>query len=284
MVERRGPSPADARPPWLEEAEEEAPTHTLVGRNFLWLVVIGLLLVAVGVAVGVALIVKRSDSPIEVQAMGGEVQTIPNPGPWKERPETPGGTPVEGQGQLVYDAGDGADPGGTIDLNAVPEAPVERPGTEVIPVTPDGVVLPPAATAPPPKPLLPPVAAPSKPLPPAAKPAPIPPVAKAEVVAKPVVEKAAPKPPVVAPKPVEVAALGGAGLLQLGAFSSEAKAREAWKGYSKRFQYLAGLTPVIAPVARDGVTLYRLRASGAADAANLCARLKVAGEDCSVVN
>lgn len=70
--------------------------------------------------------------------------------------------------------------------------------------------------------------------------------------------------------------------IQLGAFSSQAGANRAWTALSGRFRYLAPLTHSVIPVQSAGRTLYRLRASGP-DAAGVCRRLQIAGEDCSVV-
>jgi hypothetical protein len=71
----------------------------------------------------------------------------------------------------------------------------------------------------------------------------------------------------------------GAGSIQLGAFSSEAAANAAWTGLAKRFAYLEPLTHSVVEVKSGDKTIYRLRASGAG-AANICGRLKIAGEDC----
>jgi len=89
----------------------------------------------------------------------------------------------------------------------------------------------------------------------------------------------APRPPQPAPSPAPAAP--GA-TIQLGAFSSQAGANQAWSGLSGRFGYLAPLSHSVVPVASGGRTLYRLRASGP-DAAGICRRLQVAGEACSVV-
>jgi hypothetical protein len=70
--------------------------------------------------------------------------------------------------------------------------------------------------------------------------------------------------------------------IQLGAFSSQASANNAWRALSGRFGYLAPLGHSVVPVQSGGRTLYRLRASGA-DAGSICRRLQVAGEDCAVV-
>jgi hypothetical protein len=78
--------------------------------------------------------------------------------------------------------------------------------------------------------------------------------------------------------PAPAPAAGGASI-QLGAFSSQAGANAAWKAMSGRFRYLAPLTHSVVPVQSGGKTLYRLRASGPG-AADICGRLKVAGESC----
>jgi len=89
----------------------------------------------------------------------------------------------------------------------------------------------------------------------------------------------APAPPRPAPAPAPAA---GGVTIQLGAFSSQASANQAWSSLAGRFRYLAPLSHNLVPVQSGGRTLYRLRASGA-DAANVCRRLQVAGEACSVV-
>ena len=86
------------------------------------------------------------------------------------------------------------------------------------------------------------------------------------------------KAPVAAPAP---AAADGA-TIQLGAFSSQAKANAAWKALSGRFRYLAPLTSGVTTVSTGGRTLYRLRASGPG-ATDICGRLRVAGEQCVVI-
>jgi len=88
--------------------------------------------------------------------------------------------------------------------------------------------------------------------------------------------------PAPAPAPARPAAGGGV-TIQLGAFSSQAGATRAWTGLSGRFRYLAPLAHSVVPARVGGRTLYRLRASGAA-AADVCRRLRVAGEECSVVS
>jgi cell division septation protein DedD len=108
--------------------------------------------------------------------------------------------------------------------------------------------------------------------------------------------KAQPAPPPVAPAPVAVpkrtpapaapapaAPVAGGATIQLGAFSSQAGANNAWKALSGRFKYLAPLTHSVTSTEAGGKTLYRLRASGPG-ASDLCGRLRVAGESCVVVD
>ena len=79
------------------------------------------------------------------------------------------------------------------------------------------------------------------------------------------------------------AGTGGA-LVQLGAFPTEAAANVAWSAIAKRFGYVAALGKVVQPATVNGRSVYRLRvnAGSAGNAANLCGRLKVAGEACFV--
>ena len=92
------------------------------------------------------------------------------------------------------------------------------------------------------------------------------------------------RPPAAAPatsRP-QPAPSGPGGTIQLGAFSTPAAATNAWRALSGRFRYLAPLGHSVVPVQSGGRTLYRLRASGP-DAASICRRLQVAGEDCAIV-
>jgi cell division septation protein DedD len=84
------------------------------------------------------------------------------------------------------------------------------------------------------------------------------------------------------PAAAPAAPASGGSTIQLGAFSSEAKASAAWKNLSGRFSFLAGLTQSILPVQSGDKTLYRLRATGG-NAGDICSRLRTAGESCSVV-
>ncbi|HEX7872432.1 MAG TPA: SPOR domain-containing protein [Sphingobium sp.] len=84
--------------------------------------------------------------------------------------------------------------------------------------------------------------------------------------------------------PSGASAAGGA-MIQLGAYGSEAVAKDSFKKLAKRFDYLAALGSTVEKAEVGGSTVYRLRAGAgtAANASTLCGRLKVAGENCIVV-
>lgn len=262
--------------PWLSSVEEEREASTFVSRRKLFggiALFLGLLALIVGGIYAITSGQQQGGSSGEVAVNAEDVPLIvADPGPYKIRPADPGGMQVDGAGETMYATGEGETIDGAIDPGALPEDPMPRPG---------GV----------PKDLLPPVAGASEQvaIPPAgAKPPPA--VVVTPRVPAPVIVASAPLKPLAKPvmpppgTPAVKAAAGGAAL-QLGAFSSSASAEATWKDLSKRFNYLAGLSKSVVKVERDGATLYRLRATGVADraaATDLCARLKVAGEDCLV--
>lgn len=97
--------------------------------------------------------------------------------------------------------------------------------------------------------------------------------------------KALPEAPVTtaAKSPAPVAATGGS-IVQLGAFPNEGEANQTWAKQSKRFSYLAPLGKSVERALVNGRTVYRLRvnAGSASAAAELCGKLKVAGEACFI--
>ena len=169
-------------------------------------------------------------------------------GDYKIKPEDPGGLKVKGEGATAVATSDGKPGSGAIDLKAVPEAPVDgRRAAQPIPANSAGgrnaVSQVPASGG-------------------------------KLVAAKPVAVTRAMTP----------GAASGGSLVQLGAYPTEAAANAAWTGFTKRFAYIAPLGKSVQPVASGGRTLYRLRvnAGGANQAADICGRLKVAGESCFV--
>jgi cell division septation protein DedD len=259
MAERSGPSyasSAEDRLPWLEPVEDDAADYAVPRGRLAGGVIAALVVIAVVVG---GLFWLREPRP---QAASSEIALITAPaGNYKSRPENPGGMKVAGQGDTVYQASQGADPNATIDTAATPEAPVRPPhGVKLATAAP---VKAPAATAT--------ATAPAKP---ATKPA--------QVAIKTVPPVAKPSTTTVAlPPPTAKPAAGGVAI-QLGAFSSQASADAAWKSLSGRFASLGGLSKNVVAAPKGSGTVYRLRASGAG-AADVCGKLKVAGESCVVI-
>jgi len=168
-------------------------------------------------------------------------------GDYKVRPDAPGGMKVEGQGDTAFKASEGDTPKGKIDLNATSETPVA--GTKAPKI--NGPATPAGKTA-------------SAPMP----------ANGGKLVAAP------PAAPVVRPGAVGK----GGGMVQLGAFSSEAKANQTWVSLAKRYAYLAPLAKSVEAAQVGGGTVYRLRANAGGDAGTVCGKLRVAGENCLVVN
>jgi len=99
-------------------------------------------------------------------------------------------------------------------------------------------------------------------------------------------------PAAIAPAPAAVPAApsaapsAGAVMVQLGAFGDSAKADAAWAALNKRFGFLAGTNRKIAEAnVEGGRKVFRLQAvtANSSEAQQLCAKLKVAGENCLIV-
>ena len=233
------------RLPWLEPVDDvDAGGGGGVAAGKLIGAVIAAL-VAIGLIIGGSFWLRQRN--VEV-ADGGPATIPPPPGPYKVKPAEPGGMKVPGQGDASYSASTGADPNAQIDTSAVAEAPVK--GTPAKPATPPA----PAAA----KAALP--AAPTE-------------FAKAE-------PKPAPAPS--AAKPAPAAPVAGGAQIQLGSFSSAAKANAAWKALTTRFAYLQPLQQVVANGTVGGNAVYRLRAVAGDQAKGICGKLKVAGETCII--
>lgn len=276
----------DEKLPWLEPADDfdgrPSPLRgRLIGGFVAVVAVIGLLVA------GMSWYMNSDTGP----GGSGEAALIrASTTPYKVPPSDPGGMIVEGQGDTVYATGAGADPGGTIDLTAIPEEPVSRSGPAVDTSEIATAQLPPSSAARPGAPATTPKApAPAtvaklptaKPAAPAQIAAVVPP--KTAVIQ---LKPAALPPKAAAPAAAPVSGGTGSYALQLGAFSSKAKADAAWKSISGRFAFVAALNKSVEPVGKGDTTLYRLRAGGIASrgsADNLCGRLKVSGDSCTVV-
>lgn len=250
--------------PWLAEAGGSRASTTVTRRSFFWTALILLSLAAV-TAVGLILLFSKKDTGSTAGYMNPEQAPLitAEPGPYKITPADPKGMDVEGQGQTIYATGEGIDTGSVIDQSAMPEEPIARPGTEPREPPPG----PPRNLLPTPAPAPPTATAPAAEVPAKPQPAPAP---------KPAAQAPAEKPP--AAKPAATPPKKSAGIVQLGAFSSAEKAEAAWAKLAGKHG-LSGKR-VIA-VESNGQTLYRLRATG--NSAEICQKLKSAGDACAVV-
>lgn len=92
--------------------------------------------------------------------------------------------------------------------------------------------------------------------------------------------------PAATPAATSAAPSAGAAMVQLGAFGDSAKADAAWTALNKRFGFLAGMNRKIVEVnVEGGRNVFRLQAvtANSSEAQQLCAKLKVAGENCLIV-
>ena len=245
--DRLGPDDED-RLPWLEPVEEEPDDSGLGGGKLVvWLVA---MLAVIGLILGVFFWTRDGN---KASSGGGALIEAPD-SYYKERPAAE--APATRDDEIVYSASKGNEVESVIDTSSAAETPVN------------------VARAPVEEPAAPP------PAPVAAKPSAVKPAA---VPAPAATVKTVPKPKPAAPAAVpDAAPASGGSTIQLGAFSSQAKANAAWKNLSTRFSFLAGLTQSVVPVQSGDKTLYRLRASGG-NAGDICGRLRTAGESCSVI-
>lgn len=242
----------EERLPWLEAADEFEDDGEVSPARLLIMVFGGLLLI--GAVLGGLWWMQNGG------ARGKGELIVAEKGDYKVAPKTDGAKTFEGEGDASFAATEGAEPSGRVDASRLPEEPAVTPEEREA-----------AAKA-------------------AAAKAKADAAAKAEAARIAAADKGKAKPAATSAKTGETAAKGpgaapGSGTIQLGAFSSEAAANKAWTNLSKRFPYLADLGKSISPTEAGEKTVYRLRASAgsAAGAQSLCAKMRVAGENCVVV-
>ncbi len=246
--------------PWLAEADGPVPQRSLTVR-----IIIGLAAFAVVAIIIVFILLRPGGSSDQGYMEADQAPLITaEPGPYKVKPQDPRGLDVEGLGDTMYAAGAGIEQSNDINFGAPPEEPLPRPGTVMADT--DTVEQPAPQSVPPP-------ASPKNLLPPAMQ----------QPVEKPAAEAPKPAPvapPKAAPKPAP-AATAAATQVQLGAFSSRARAEAAWSRLVAKYG-LPGLTPRYISTTSGDQTLFRLRTTPP-DAAALCARLAAAGDPCTEV-
>ena len=235
----------EERLPWLEPIDDEEEGGESVSR-LVGLVLAGL--VGIGLVVGGLWWWQNNGGRARgelIAAPDGDYKGAPPPEPGR----------FDGDGNVAVAAAEGVRPIGTVDPNQLPEQPVppavasggNRPAAS-------GSASVPVRGSAPVRPV-----APTRPTTAAARPA----VAAATVAAP----------------------ATGSGMVQLGAFTSEATAARAWDSLIARFTWLAPVNRTIVAAQVNGRTVYRLQAAaGSASAAQtLCNRLRVAGENCIVL-
>ena len=255
MAENRGAGQADAglgledddRLPWLEAADGFEEDGEVSPARLLVMVLGGLLLI--GAVLGGLWWVQNGG------ARGKGELIAAQQGDYKVAPKNDGAKTFDGEGDASFSASEGAEPAGKVDPTRMPEEPAVTPQEREAAakkVAADKAAATKAAAA---------KAAPADKAKPAAAP-----MKTAEAAAKP-------------------APVSNGAMIQLGAFSSDAAAAKAWTNLSKRFAYLAELNKSVSPAKVGDGTVYRLRVSTgtAANAANLCGKLRVAGENCVIV-
>lgn len=237
---------SEDRLPWLEAADGVEEDGEVSPARLLVMVLGGLLLI--GAVLGGLWWVQNGG------ARGKGELIAAQDGNYKVAPKNDGAKTFEGEGDASFSASEGAEPAGKVDPTRMPEEPAVTPqDREAAKAAADRAAK---AKAPP---------APAKAAPK---------IAGAPAKAPAAVTKSAPAP-----------TASGSAMIQLGAFSSDAAAAKAWTNLSKRFAYLPDLNKSVSPAKVGDGTVYRLRVSAgtAANAANLCGKLRVAGENCVVV-
>lgn len=241
---------SEDRLPWLEAADGVEEDGDVSPARLLVMVLGGLLLI--GAVLGGLWWVQNGG------ARGKGELIAAQDGSYKIAPKNDGAKTFEGEGDASFSASEGAEPAGKVDPTRMPEEPAVTPQERE------------AASA---------KAAADK-------------AAAAKEKARPAVvaTREQPQPAATSVKTPDAAvkaapAAAASAMIQLGAFSSDAAAAKAWTNLSKRFAYLADLNKSVAPAKVGDGTVYRLRVSAgtAANAANLCGKLRVAGENCVVV-
>lgn len=224
------------RLPWLETADDDYDDRPPVLRNLL-MGLAGVAVIVAAVGGGWWLLEGQGGS-------GGGSGALINAaeGDYKVKPDDPGGMKVDGAGDTVFAASEGATTNGSINVGAVPEAPVAgkaAPKASPTPVTGSSRVRVPVPSAP-------------------------------------AVAKAA------APSQRAPGPSAGSSIIQLGSFPAEAGANAAWARLSKRFNYLAPLGKSVEKAEVNGKTVFRLRVNTGSNsqASELCGKLRAAGEAC----
>ena len=109
--------------PWLEAVDDEDGPRGVSARKMLAALLFVLL--AIGIVAATLFWIGRRDAALN---SGGAPQLIrAEPGPYKVKPDDPGGHDVAGDSGTAFATGAGEDRDAEIDLDAVAEEPIARP-------------------------------------------------------------------------------------------------------------------------------------------------------------
>lgn len=112
-----GPQDGD-RLPWLEAVEDEDDKGGPSAAKLIGALIVGLIAIAAVIFALFSLGNQDGGATREAEMIAAD------DGAYKTKPDEPGGMKVEGEGGTAYQASEGADPDGRINLDAIPEAPV----------------------------------------------------------------------------------------------------------------------------------------------------------------
>ena len=108
--------------PWLEAVEDEDEPRALSARKML--AALAVVLLGAALVAGTLFWLGRSSG----DGGSGPPELIKaEPGPYKVKPENPGGLDVAGESGTAYATSAGEEPDAELDLSAVPETPLARP-------------------------------------------------------------------------------------------------------------------------------------------------------------
>lgn len=125
MSDQRGQF--DDQLPWLQAVDDEQePAGISAGRMIGALLVVLIAVAAVG---GTFFWLGQREAAVE----GPPELIAAPPGPYKIKPDDPGGLDVSGESQTAFETSAGEDRDSRLDLDAVPETPVEKPEPKRIP-------------------------------------------------------------------------------------------------------------------------------------------------------
>ena len=123
LMNVRNVGPADDEQlPWLEAVDDEDEPRGLSARKML--AALGTVLLAAVVVAGTLFWLGRQTG----SSGSGPPELIEaEAGPYKVKPQDPGGLDVAGESETAFATGAGEEPDAQLDLSAVPEAPIARP-------------------------------------------------------------------------------------------------------------------------------------------------------------